>query len=106
MKKLLAGIMTALILLTINPIQSVAATEATPTSVPVTNEAVAAKVKLMETRLNEIDAMDKSNLTASEKKSLRKEVRGIKRDIQRADGGVYVSVGALLLIIILLIILL
>ena len=105
MKKLLAGIMTALILLTINPIQSVAATEVTPTSVPATKEAVTAKVRLMETRLNEIDAMDKSNLSASEKKSLRKEVRGIKREIQR-DSGVYVSVGALLLIIILLIVLL
>lgn len=105
MKKLLACIMTASILLTFNPIQSVAATEATPTSVPATN-ADAAKVKVMETRLNEIDAMDKSNLSASEKKSLRKEVRAIKRDIKEAGGGVYVSVGALLLIIILLIILL
>ena len=105
MKKLLAGIMTAMLLLTINPIQSVAATEPTSTSFPTTNEAMVAKVKLMETRLNEIDAMDKSNLSASEKSSLRKEVRGIKREIQR-DSGVYVSVGALLLIIILLIVLL
>lgn len=105
MKKLIACIMTAFLLLTFNPIQSLAATEATPTSVPVTN-ADAAKVKLMEIRLNEIDAMDKSNLSASEKKSLRKEVRGIKRDIKESGGGVYVSVGALLLIIILLIVLL
>lgn len=105
MKKIFAGIMTALVLLTINPIQSVAATEVIPTSVPATKDAVAAKIKLMETRLYEIDAMDKSNLTASEKKSLRKEVRGIKKEIQRSSG-VYLSVGALLIIIILLIVLL
>jgi hypothetical protein len=94
-----------MLLLTFNPTQSVAS-EATPTSVPATPNANAAKVKLMETRLNEINAIDKSTLSASEKKSLRKEVRVIKRDIEESGGGVYVSLGALLLIIILLIILL
>jgi hypothetical protein len=96
-------VMTVCVLLTLNPIQSLAATEVTPTLVP--TNAVAEKVKLMETRLNEINAMDKSNMSASEKKVLRKEVRTIKRDIKNS-GGVYVSVGALLLIIILLIVLL
>src|SRR6478752_310776 len=104
MKKLFACIMTASILLTINPTQSVAA-EVNPTSAPTTNIVNAEKVNAMVNRLNEIDAMDKSNLNAFEKKELRKEVRTIKRDIKR-DSGVYVSVGALLLIIILLIVLL
>jgi len=104
MKKLLACIMTVSILLTINPAQSAAATEITP-STPATNIVVNEKVNVMVNRLNEIDAMDKSNLTSSEKRVLRKEVRGIKRDIQR-ESGVYVSVAALLLIIILLIVLL
>jgi hypothetical protein len=105
MKKLIMCIVTASLLLTLNPVQSVAATKAAPTSVPATN-ADAEKVKLMETRLNEINAMDKSKLSSSEKRVLRKEVRVIKKDIQRAGGGVYLSVGALLLIIILLIVLL
>lgn len=108
MKKLLACIMTVLVLLTVNPVQSIASEiKSTPTLSPAASaDADAAKVKLMETRLNEIDAMDKSNLTSSEKKSLRKEVRTIKRDIKEVGGGVYVSVGALLIIIILLIVLL
>lgn len=97
------SLMTAALLLTLNPIPSAAA-EATPTSTPVSNSADAEKVNAMVTRLKEIDAMDKSNLSASEKKVLRKEVRGIKREIQRSTG-VYISVGVLLLIILILILL-
>jgi hypothetical protein len=105
MKKLLACIITALILLTINPIQSMAANEVNPMSTPTTKVVDTEKVNGMINRLNEIDAMDKTSLSSSEKRVLRKEVRSIKREIQR-DSGVYVSVGALLLIIILLIVLL
>jgi hypothetical protein len=106
MKKLLVCVMTVSALLTFNPSQSMAAVEATPTSTPVPNAADAAKVNVMVNRLNEIDAMDKSNMSASEKKVLRKEVRVIKKEIQRSGGGVYLSVGAILLIVILLIVLL
>lgn len=106
MKKLIVCIMTVSTLLTFNPTQSMAAKEATPTSTPVPNAADAAKINVMVNRLNEIDAMDKSSMTASEKKVLRKEVRVIKKEIQRSGGGVYLSVGAILLIVILLIVLL
>lgn len=104
MKKLMICVMTAVLLLTFNPTQSKAA-DAVPTSTPITNPANVEKVNVMIKRLNEIDAMDKSNLSASEKRVLRKEVRTIKRDMQRVSGGVYISVGVLLLIIILLLIL-
>jgi len=103
MKKLMMCIMAAVLLLSFNPTQSMAA-EATPISTPVANPAEVEKVNVMIKRLNEIDAMDKSNLNASEKRVLRKEVREIKREIQRSTG-VYVSVGVLLLIIIILILL-
>ena len=56
-------------------------------------------------RLNEIDAMDKSKLTPAEKKQLRKEVRSTKKEIKEIGGGVYISAGAIILILILLIIL-
>jgi hypothetical protein len=69
------------------------------------SSADAEKVNVLVKRLNEIDAMDKSNLSASEKKALRKEVRAIKRDVKELGGGVYISVGVLLLIIIILILL-
>jgi hypothetical protein len=106
MKKLFACIMIVSTLVTFNPIQSMAATESTPTSTPAPSAANVAKVTVMVNRLNEIKAMDKSSMSSSEKKALRKEVRVIKREIQRSGGGVYLSVGALLLIIILLIVLL
>ena len=60
----------------------------------------------MTERLQEIKVIDKSSLTKSEKKELRKEVVEIKKEMKVISGGVYVSIGALLLILILLIILL
>jgi len=60
-------------------------------------------------RLREIKDMDKSSLTSSEKKALRKELKQMKREA-RADRdrsrGVYLSVGAIIIIILLLILLL
>lgn len=56
-------------------------------------------------RLNEIETMDKSNLSRPEKRELRREVRAIKKTAD-SSGGVYLSVGAVILIIVLLIILL
>ena len=53
-----------------------------------------------------IDAMDKSELSAPEKKELRKEVRSIKKELRDISGGVYLSVGAVIIIILLLILLL
>ena len=57
-------------------------------------------------RLDEIKNMDKSSLTSSEKKNLRKEVKGIKKEMRSISGGVYLSAGAIIIIILLLIILL
>jgi hypothetical protein len=57
-------------------------------------------------RLEEIKGMNKSELTRSEKKSLRKEVTGIKKEMKEIKGGVYLSVGAIIIIILLLILLL
>ena len=54
-------------------------------------------------RLKEIRDMDKSHLTSSEKRALRKEVRQIKKDNSR---GIYLSVGAIIIIVLLLILLL
>jgi hypothetical protein len=50
--------------------------------------------------------MDKRILSKSDKKSLRTEVRGIKKEMAEMKGGIYLSVGAILIIALLLIILL
>jgi hypothetical protein len=64
------------------------------------------EVKVMLTRLEEIKTMDKSDMKASEKKELRKEVRAIKANLAASNNGVYFSVGAIIIIILLLILLL
>ncbi|MBA2561970.1 MAG: hypothetical protein H0V14_03500 [Chitinophagaceae bacterium] len=57
-------------------------------------------------RLQEIKDMDKENLSRAEKKDLRKEVKKIKKELKRANQGVYLSVGAIIIIVLLLILLL
>lgn len=57
-------------------------------------------------RLGEIKGMDKSDMTRLEKKALRKEVRDINKEMKAISGGVYLSVGAIIIVILLLILLL
>ncbi len=57
-------------------------------------------------RLQNIKAMDKSDLSRSEKRSLRKEVKDIRKEMKTIKGGVYLSVAAIIIIILLLILLL
>ncbi|MCG2612379.1 hypothetical protein LZZ90_12760 [Flavobacterium sp. SM15] len=56
-------------------------------------------------RLKEIKAMDKSEMSRSEKKELRKEVKAIKKELAMSHNGIYLSVGAIIIIILLLILL-
>lgn len=56
-------------------------------------------------RLTEIDEIDKSDLEREEKKALRKEVKEIKKELKR-NNGVYLSTGAVIIIVLILIILL
>ena len=66
-----------------------------------------AKENTIIARVNEIKAMDKSNLNQSEKKGLRKELRSLKTQLKQVGGnGIYLSVGAIIIIILLLILLL
>ncbi|HVS95941.1 MAG TPA: hypothetical protein VHE54_05625 [Puia sp.] len=62
-----------------------------------------ALIQQMKERVEEIRAMDKSQLTKAERKQLRTELKAMKKE-SRAITGVYISVGALIIIILLLII--
>lgn len=66
-------------------------------------EAEAARLK---NRLDEIKILDKTLLSKVEKKELRREVREIKKELAAVSGGVYLSIGAIILIALLLILLL
>ncbi|HEU5147425.1 MAG TPA: hypothetical protein VFT90_11955 [Chryseosolibacter sp.] len=76
------------------------------TPATINTEANAARVQQLQNRLEEIKAMDTRVLSRPEKKSLRREVREIKKELAAISGGVYLSVGALILIALLLILLL
>lgn len=57
-------------------------------------------------RVNEIQDMDKSNLSADEKKNLRRELRDMKHNADGLDKKVYLSIGAIIIIILVLILIL
>jgi len=98
--------LATLLSLTFIPLQSNAMVPEESSVLVDPKPAEVAEVKVLELRLDEINAMDKSKMTSAEKKTLRKEVKSIKSSLREIGGGVYISVGALILILILLIVLL
>jgi hypothetical protein len=80
----------------------VMATELAPVTQSSVPEEIPAEVRIMLDRLHELKEMDKSGLTRIEKKALRKEARAIKSALRTTGNGIYLSVGALLVIIIII----
>ena len=105
MKKSTIYLMMLMVSLMCFPATMMAA-ELTPITPAPTSSEMPAEVKVMLNRLEEIKAMDKSELSSKEKKALRKEVKSIKAELRSTGNGVYLSVGAIIIIILLLIILL
>jgi hypothetical protein len=105
MKKITMTIMAVLMLLAITPAQLKAGSKtnhSSPASHPAKPQTSATA-----SRLDEIKSVDKSKLSASEKKELKKELRSIKSELNTTSGGgIYLSVGAIIIIILLLILLL
>lgn len=106
MKKFLLSILTVTLFVTFAPTPANAANEAPATTVTVPKPPESEVAETLLSRLDEIKAMDKSNMSAAEKRHLRKETRSIKSQLKQISGGVYLSTGAIILIIVLLIILL
>lgn len=65
-----------------------------------------AQLEKLVNRVEEIRNMDKSNLTRTEKRALRKELKEMKEQARSLNQGVYLSVGAIIIIILLLILIL
>ena len=97
--------MTAALLLAFVPTELSAGLASSPAK-EVTTETPesAARAKVLLSRLEEIKALDKSKLTSAEKRQLRAEVKSSKKELNELGGGVYISVGAIILILVLLII--
>jgi hypothetical protein len=105
MKKITFCVMITCLSLTFHPLQSNAETTPTPCALAISKSIESEKAGGLLIRLNEINAMDKSDLNSSDKRNLRREVRSIEKQLRETSGGVYISVGALIIIVLLLIIL-
>jgi hypothetical protein len=99
------------LLLALNAPLAIYASEAKTASNPVApatteNKMSADEVARLNRRVEEIRSMDKSKLTVSERRELRKELRGIKERVKRDGGYIYIGAGTLLVIIIILLLVL
>ena len=103
MKKTITFLLVTFILSLFVPTLSYAINEK---KVEETTSVVPAEAQKLISRLEEIKAMDKTTLTKPEKQQLRKEVRKINKNLRVVNGGIYVSVGAIILVALLLVILL
>jgi len=116
MRKLILSVFTVFVLILVFQTQLKAETETTPVTVVATTSAASLDISVLIARVEAIKAMDISTLSSSERKELRKELRVIKTDLKKREksnlnsvngnGGVYLSVGAIIVIILLLILLL
>jgi glucosamine 6-phosphate synthetase-like amidotransferase/phosphosugar isomerase protein len=80
-------------------------TEEPATSPMVENKLTTEEASAMTKRVEEIRDMDKTDMTVSEKRELKKELKETKENIRKDGGYIYIGTGTLLLIIILLLIL-
>jgi hypothetical protein len=104
MKNLKVCFIITLLSLSTLPLQLQAGSEPV-VATEMTEAAQSARALELTNRLEEINKMDKSNMKGSEKRVYRKEVRSIKKELNEMGGGVYISVGAIIIIILLLILL-
>ena len=99
MKKIVLCILAILLSLTFIPIQASANSPKPATTLTAEKTA---EIKAIELRISEINSMDKTKLKASEKKSLRKEIKGMNKKVRR-DYTYEYGGGLLFLLLILLI---
>lgn len=105
MKKIALCLMAACLSLSFLPLNSFAGIPGSP-GFPDTKTSASIEANTLLLRLQEIKDMDKSDMSSSEKKALRKEVHSIRHELRRNNNGIYLSVGAIIIIILLLILLL
>lgn len=71
-----------------------------------TDEQKMVRLEEIRARVSEIKEMDKSVLSRSDRKAVKKELREMRKESKEMKGGVYLSVGAIIIIILLLILIL
>ncbi len=102
-------LLTTALMLTFSSSQLKAATvitEPAAKEITLTDAQKEAKLQAIKTRVEEIKAMDKSQLSKEEKKELKSELKSMKAQARGLGGGIYLSVGAIIIIILVLILIL
>jgi len=115
MKKLTLCLIPVFSLLILNPMSLKADTDAKPIKINLAATVKSTEANTAVVRLDEIKPMDKAALASFERIELRKEIRSIRREgkgmdeanyVEGGHGGVYISVGAAILIVLLILLLL
>jgi len=108
MKKKIYLLSTA-VMLTFSASQLKAATvitEPVAKEVTLTDAQKEAKLEQIKARVEEIKTMDKSQLSKEQRQELKSELKTMKTQARAMGGGIYLSVGAIIIIILLLILIL
>ena len=116
MKKTVLAIMAVFVIIIYFPNLVRGETEQVSVTVVSTSPVAAVDASVLTARVEAIKAMDFSTLNSTEKKELRKELRVIKTDLKKinkrdeyathGNGGIYLSVGAIIVVVLLLILIL
>lgn len=64
-----------------------------------------ARLTEIEARVEEIKEMDFSEMTKSERKSVKTELKSLNKEAKQIGGGVYISVGAIIIILLVILLL-
>jgi len=105
MKKTFLSLSLMMVML-LSGVQQVVASENLPKEEKVFTDDEIQRLKEIESRIFEIREMDFSEMSREEKKDLRSELKDLNKEARQRGGGLYISTGALIIILILLIILL
>ncbi|NOS92594.1 MAG: hypothetical protein HOP30_11770 [Cyclobacteriaceae bacterium] len=100
MKKKLCLLVFSLIIIGITPLPSLAA------DLPNVVNINSIELQKQMDRLNEIKSIDTKTLSRHQRKELRHEIRSIQKAQSTGNGGIYLSVGAIIIIVLLLILIL
>lgn len=106
MKKISLCVFASLLMLAVIPAHLIGKNEVDPVTIEATAPSEAEQIGILNARLIEIQELDRSGMTRQERRALRVEVRAIKGELKSYGDGIYLSVGALILVIVLLILLL
>lgn len=102
MKKFIYTAFIALFL--VNTSTNVLAADSKAVKTEMTQEQIDARISQIQSRVEEIKNIDRSALSPVEKKELRTELKAIKSEANAiSNGGIYLSLTAILIIIIILI---